>query len=231
MVLPSRTFWWVAAALTVSLLAPLAHGSVFTVRGGRAASDPIDSLSKASRLLDGTLAVSGEINTTAIVINFADPQSPARGRFGNAVPAPADAAFPGDTGGDDNNFAIFAEANVVIPAAGAWTFGVNADNGVRVRIGANVMSRSGFESAALLSTFTFPSVGTYPLTMTYYEHTGQSGIELFAAAGAVTSATDASFRLVGDAANGGLAVAPEPTGVMPLAMLAALLVRRRRRLP
>jgi hypothetical protein len=226
MILSNRIVWGLLVAGLAAAVSPAARGSVFTVREVHSASDPIDSLSKATQLLSGTVASSRETSGSALVVNYVDPQSASRGRFGGDVTTPSDSAFPGNGAGDDNDFVLYTEANVVIPTAGAWTFGVNADNGVRVRVGSFVMSRSGFDTSTLLTTFAFPSAGTYPLTMTYYEHTGQSGIELFAAPGTVTSGSDASLRLIGDVANGGLALAPEPTGVMPLALLAALLVRR-----
>jgi hypothetical protein len=229
MALASRILNWLLLATFLAAAAPAAHASAFSVREVHAENDTIDSLSKASQLLSGAFPSAGETNVTAMLINYVDPQSPSMGRFGDEVPLPADVAFPGNTAGDDNDFALSAAAELVIPSAGNWTFGINADNGVRLRVGDFVMSRSGFDSATLLQTFTFPSAGTYPLSLTYYEHTGQAGIELFAAAGLLTDGTDSSFRLLGDTANGGLGLAPEPVGMMPLSLLAALLVGRRRK--
>jgi hypothetical protein len=117
---------------------------------------------------------------------------------------------------------------VLIPTAGVWTFGAFADNGVQFSVGPLSVSRTRFSTASLLASYDFPSAGVYPLEMVYYEHTGQSGLELFATAGATTNGADPKFRLVGDVLSGGLAIAPEPTGVVPLALLAALMMRRRR---
>jgi hypothetical protein len=228
MAFASRILNWLLLAAFLGAAAPVARASAFTVREVHSAGDAIDSLSKASQLLSGALPTGGETSVTAALINFVDPQSPSRGRFGDEVPLPADVAFPGNTAGDDNDFAISATSDLIIPLAGDWTFGINADNGVRLRVGDFVMSRSGFDTATLLQTFNFSSAGSYPLSLTYYEHTGQSGIELFAAPGAILDGTNSSFRLLGDTANGGLGLAPEPVGVLPLTLLAALLVGRRR---
>jgi hypothetical protein len=219
---------WVSVAAAL-ITAPCTRASVFTIREVHSASTAIDSLSLATQLLNGTIASTGEVSANASVINFSDPQSPSLGRFGDEVPLPADAAFPGNTGRDDNDFALLAEANVVIPAAGDWTFGIRADNGFRVRVGSFLFARSGFDVSTVVQTVNFPAAGTYPLTLTYYERGGQSGVELFAAQGAVTRASSSAFRLIGDASNGGLSIAPEPAGVMPLALVGALLVRRWRR--
>lgn len=229
MALASRILNWLLLAAFVVAAAPTARASVFAVREVHAETDAIDSLSKASQLLGGALPSTGETNATTMLINYVDPQSPSRGRFGDEVPIPADVAFPGNSAADDNDFALAATGDLIIRSAGNWTFGINADNGVRLRIGDFVMSRSGFDASTLLQTFAFTSAATYPMSLTYYEHTGQSGVELFAAPGSITDGSDSSFRLLGDVANGGLGLAPEPVGVLPLTFLAVLLVGRRAR--
>jgi hypothetical protein len=49
------------------------------------------------------------------------------------------------------------------------------------------------------------AAGTYPLEVVAFERTGGEGLELFAAPGSFTS-FNANFKLVGDVANGGLAM-------------------------
>jgi hypothetical protein len=64
-----------------------------------------------------------------------------------------------------------------------------------------------------LQTFNFPSAGLYPLNLVYYECGGGAGVEFFAAQGSYAAWDATNFRLVGDTANGGLAVtAPVVSG-------------------
>jgi hypothetical protein len=106
--------------------------------------------------------------------------------------------------GDD--FALRATGTITIPAGGTWTFGIHAADGARLRVnGAAVIvdgsmheARDSFGQIAL-------SAGTYPIELVHFERTGGEALELFAAPGSFT-AFNGTFRLVGDTANGGLAV-------------------------
>ena len=76
------------------------------------------------------------------------------------------------------------------------------------------MRRSGTEGNAddVLRTFNFPAAGTYPLELYHFEGTGDAWLELFAAPGAHTTWSAEAFDLVGDTANGGLAVESDIIG-------------------
>ncbi len=228
MVTSRKSRWALRTILTVGVLAmlggaPGANASVLTVRQVESTGFSIDSLTKAATVLGGGVTPTRDFTATYLSLNFADPESPATGRFGG------DVAFPNNkVGSDDNDFAVSVSGHVIIPSAGVWTFGAFADNGVQFSVGSLSASRTRFSTASLLATYDFPSAGVYPLDMIYYEHTGQSGLELFAMAGSTTDGRNPSFRLVGDVLSGGLAIAPEPTGIVPLALLAALMMRRRR---
>src|SRR5439155_24891266 len=92
------------------------------------------------------------------------------------------------------------------PAPGNWTFGVNSDDGFRLTIGNFTMSYANPRAPGdTLQTFNFPAAGDYALRLVFYECGGGSEVELFAAQGSFAS-WGANFRLVGDTANGGLAV-------------------------
>src|SRR5216117_2955868 len=126
-----------------------------------------------------------------------------------------DRAFPGFTiGPDQDNFVIEATATITIPAAGNWTFGVNSDDGFSLTIGNFSMSFPNPRSPGdTLQTFNFTAAGDYPLRLVFYECGGGSEVEMYAGQGSFTSWNPTNFRLVGDTANGGLAVrAPVVSG-------------------
>ncbi|MGB2823650.1 MAG: lamin tail domain-containing protein, partial [Phycisphaerae bacterium] len=147
--------------------------------------------------------------------------------------------FPGFTS-EMNDFVIEAKAFVTIPAAGEWSFGVNSDDGFQLTIAgatttavANSTAPAGGDTisyatprgnADTLGVFDFPGAGTYQLRLVMYERGGGSSVELFAAPGAHTSFNGTIFDLVGDTANGGVAVFSEPvTGGSAGSELASLI--------
>jgi len=123
-----------------------------------------------------------------------------------------DYTFPGFTINIDvEDFALEATGVVTIPAAGFWTFGVNSDDGFGLAVGTfNVAFGTPRGPGDTLGTFSFPSAGDYPIRLVFYERGGGSEVELFAAQGSYTSWNATNFRLVGDSANGGLAVKSLP---------------------
>ncbi len=164
-------------------------------------------------VLDATLAGSNRIaNDTQIrqVINFLGEG--ADGHFGaNAV-----FAVPGE------NHGLKATGFISIPTTGAWTFGVNSDDGSRLRVDINndgdfadagetvILDDTGHAPQDFFGTVTL-SAGSHAFEFVFYEIGGGDEVELFAAAGS-KSTFDSSFRLIGDTANGGLAVATLPAG-------------------
>ena len=133
--------------------------------------------------------------------------------------------FPGFTGLVDD-FVVEAKAFVTIPSAGEWSFGVNSDDGFLLTVTGAVTTAVGNSdipagsdtisyaaprgTADTLGVFDFPAAGTYEIRSVMYERGGGSAFEIFAAPGAHTSFSAADFDLVGDTANGGLAVVSEP---------------------
>ncbi|MFW6161589.1 MAG: PA14 domain-containing protein [Planctomycetota bacterium] len=157
----------------------------------------------------------------ADVINMLD--SGGDGRFGdNDKPL---------IGGDQ--FVIEARGYVLIPSSGQWTFGTNTDDGSALWVGPNAKIDNVLSGAHDdLAPFTFADPGWYELRLLYFESGGGAEVELFAAPGSFDSWGDTdTWRLVGDVADGGLAVRPlpEPTTLALLGLGSALAALRRRR--
>ena len=119
------------------------------------------------------------------------------------------ALFP--SGGPDVH-CIKATGTVAIPTAGAWTFGLNSDDGGRIRIdGADVMvDDSNHGPQDHFGTVTL-AAGNHTFEVIMWEGYGGDEVEFFAAPGTLT-AFGATFQLVGDTANGGLAAFTLPGG-------------------
>ena len=191
-------------------------GPSFTVTEARTTS----SLTTVTQALTALSSLSSTYTYyTVPFINHADPQNTiGNGRFPGNLP------FGSDTTADDNNFAIRFTATIKIATAGEYTFGLKADDGVRLKIGGatftsctllagtagtltvsgETMDHSANGSWEGLGVATL-SAGEHTVEIIYFEGAGGSGIEFHAAAGAKT-AFDTTFRLVGDTQNGGLAV-------------------------
>jgi hypothetical protein len=118
---------------------------------------------------------------------------------------------------DIDDFVVEARAIVTIPSAGQWSFGVNSDDGFSLDL------TNGAQSFHMeypdprgpddtFQTFYFPEAGDYDLRLVYYEQGGGAEVELFAAQGSYSWFDAGAFRLVGDVANGGLAVRSQPVG-------------------
>ena len=130
----------------------------------------------------------------------------AGGNFGN------NASFPGmQIGVDVNDYVVKVTGTIVIPATGEWTFGVNSDDGFELTLtrGSTVFQTSFPQprsSSDTLAVFNVTETGTYDVNLIFYECGGGSGLEFFAAQGSYESFNSGVFHLVGDTANGGLAV-------------------------
>ncbi|QEH37901.1 CotH protein [Aquisphaera giovannonii] len=146
-------------------------------------------------------------DATPGVINYLDTGP--SGNFGDDNP------FPGqDIGVDNDRFALQANGTIRIPASGDWTFGVNSDDGFELVLTGNGQTyRMAYDAPRApgdtLATFNL-AAGDYAAQLVYFENNGWASLEFFAAQGAKDS-MDGSFRLVGDAASGGLAVSSPPS--------------------
>ena len=126
-------------------------------------------------------------------------------------------ALPGETHG------LRASGYVTIPAAGAWTFGVNSDDGSRLRLDINgdgdfsdaaetlISDDTGHGPQSFFKTVGSLSAGAHKFEYVFFENYGGDEVELFAQSGS-HGAFNGGFRLLGDTAAGGLAVATLPDG-------------------
>src|SRR6266545_929315 len=171
----------------------------FAVRNFKA-NVTVGSLTAAEGVISNPAQQSAVYGENAPVINYFNT--------GSSAHYSGDRTFPGFTiGSDVEDYVIEATATVTIPAAGDWTFGVNSDDGFGLTIGSfNVSFPNPRGSADTLATFSFPAAGDYALRLVFYERGGGSEVELFAAQGNYAFWDATNFRLVGDTANGGLAV-------------------------
>jgi len=119
--------------------------------------------------------------------------------------------LPPGNGGD--HYAVVATGFVTIPTAGAWTFGLNSDDGGRIVIGSTeVMRDDAFHAPQdKFGTITL-AAGQHAFKIVMFEGGGGDCVEFFAAPGTHTSFNASAFRLVGDVANGGLAASTLPAG-------------------
>ena len=116
------------------------------------------------------------------------------------------------------------------PSAGTYTFDGNTDDGFSMTItgasfisgtndtsaGGNTFEYDGTRGAAdTLGVANFSSAGYYPISLTFFQGGGPSGVEISAAQGAQTAFSSSLFHLIGDTADGGLAMggtyAPPPS--------------------
>lgn len=172
----------------------------FTVRDVHS-SGTINSIATSESLLAGSGIVS---DTTVItqILNFLDTGGDGQFTTDNQV-------FPG--GGGDN-YAVLATGTIIIPTAGRWTFGMNSDDGGRIRVaGVDVMvDDTNHGALTSVGTISLPA-GAHAIEALYWEAGGGAEMEVFAAPGNFGS-FDSSMRLIGDTAAGGLQVLTTPDG-------------------
>jgi hypothetical protein len=116
--------------------------------------------------------------------------------------------YPGDTllpTPATDFYAVQATGMVLIPTAGTYSFGLNSDDGGRIRIdGQDVMVDDSLHGEQdHIGTVTL-SAGYHAFDMVMFENGGGDLVEFYAAPGVHTE-WSAAMKLVGDTANGGLA--------------------------
>jgi hypothetical protein len=174
----------------------------FAVRNIKA-NVQVGSLALAESVIANPSQQSGVVVEQSPVLNYFGTGS--EGRYGNNRP------FPGTApGADIDDFVIEAFGTITIPQSGSWTFGVNSDDGFSLVISNQFTSFTISHPtprgpADTLGVFNVPAAGDYGMRLVFYERGGGSGLELFATSGSFGT-WEQRFRLVGDVANGGLAV-------------------------
>lgn len=155
---------------------------------------PDHSVAAYRGLLDGSDGSGAPVNVGAI--NLSDTPGGNQGRFAG------DAAFP-RTGGD--HFALQAAASLYVPSGfeGTYTFGVNSDDGSRLRIDGSspIVDDATHPPQDRFGTM-FLAAGIHSLELTYFEYVLGATVELFIAPG-THAAWNASFQLLGSTAGSG----------------------------
>ncbi|WP_367870635.1 CotH kinase family protein [Luteolibacter sp. Populi] len=164
----------------------------------------LGSLAESDALLALAPENSGILAETTVTVDKVNYLGEgAEGRFANNEAPP---------GGSGDYFVIKATGWVEIPVSGIYTFGVNSDDGVRVRIdGTDLVVDN--TSHGPLDFFGSRSLtaGPHSFEVVMFQGNGGNCLEFFAAAGSHTT-FNANFDLVGDTANGGLAATTLPEG-------------------
>ena len=114
---------------------------------------------------------------------------------------PANGGFPNGPG---DNFTMRYRGFVNVPAAGAYTFAVNQDDGVYFNIGTSSTNQSITDNGCCsTSTYTLNlDAGVHPVVGWFQEIGGGESLEISAVAGAAQPFSTATFRLLNDTANG-----------------------------
>ena len=168
------------------------------------ATQNIEDIDDTISVLSGT-NVAFETTSTAPLFDLVDADSFVSGRFS------FDLNLLGRPGVDENDFAIEVDANVEIPSAGIYTFGMSLDDGGRFQIDTGsgfvtVMERTtGGATQEFYGQVDFQAPGKFPIRLIHWDGSGQGNVEVYSAVGQFTQ-FDSSMRVLGDSANGGLSL-------------------------
>ena len=164
----------------------------------------VDSLADADALIATPASAAFTLIDNGVsVVNYQDDEDPGGGNFGNDRDLNAIAGSLFNATGGDDNFAMRATGVLYLPQGGDWRFTVNSDDGFRLHVGGwEVAAFDGTKSASDVNgIFSAAAPGFYPYELVYFEHAAGAGVELSARG----PGQDVNV-LVGDTANGGLAV-------------------------
>ncbi|MEX2187246.1 MAG: LamG-like jellyroll fold domain-containing protein [Pirellulales bacterium] len=168
----------------------------------------------AAALMGGAVPL---ITENVPMVNHADTGTGGSPGGGYSITRDPKLRYPGDPDGDTEDIAYVYNGYVQIPTDGMYTFGVDGDDGQRLKLaGANfkVIGGSGVDSLFKGDTFgvegdtgdaysvasTFLTAGSHQIQVIGYERGGGAFNEAFAAVGETTNIND--FRGIGHQASG-----------------------------
>ncbi len=176
----------------------------FTVRQVASGSfGEVRSVAQADALLAlpaGSPQIASQTTVIAPVINYLGDGSD--GNYGSNQTFPNGSAEP---------FAFLATGTILIPTTGSYVFGLNSDDGGRIKIDSVAVMTDDSNHGPLdnLSAPVNLTAGPHTVEVLMWEGGGGDCVEFFAKAGTDTSWND-GFKLVGSA--GGLQVTTAPLG-------------------
>ncbi len=130
-------------------------------------------VNEAEAFLDNPAGATRKLDTTHSTISR---RTEGGGEIFPTTPFPA----PWNTGSVDNLAARYT-GYVHVPSAGTRTFGVNSDDGFRLRVNNAVVAEypPPRGPAVTTGTYNFPAAGSYTIELTYYENGGGDIVQLF----------------------------------------------------
>jgi murein DD-endopeptidase MepM/ murein hydrolase activator NlpD len=168
---------------------------------------PVNGLADADALISGGFVISTATMAVGDMVGFSTGEGSGHFAVNNSVPG-----IPNNTATD--NYAVQGTGFLIISATGQYTFGLNTDDGARLKIDGTSIIVDDVRSPPHDSPYVtvMLSAGSHSIEWTWYNEAG--GVngggaegEIFAAPG-VHSGFDSSFQLVGTAP--GLVVLPVP---------------------
>jgi MYXO-CTERM domain-containing protein len=210
----------------------------------------VNTIAEAARSVQNNLSGNrAVIDYQASLINLYD--SGDRGRFTGDSLYASDSDRSGAETDTVNNMSLLATGTIRITMGGIYTFNAVSDDGFRLTLfdqsgAVRPFTLAAGQAGTVINNgaLEFPTgrgsndnsfgqvdlpAGDYTLQLLTWEGTGGASTELSAAQGAFTTFDTGAFRLVGDTANGGIAVVPEPSSALLAAFgVTALALRRRR---
>ncbi|MCY2955065.1 MAG: carbohydrate-binding protein [Planctomycetota bacterium] len=141
----------------------------------------------------------GSRTTAATAVNYSDTPGESAGHFDS------DVAFPD---GNGDHFAIKATAllRVTPEQEGIWTFGINSDDGARLRIdGMTIITDDALHPAEDHLASVYVPAGTHSLELVYFEYDHGATVELMAAWG-IQAAFNSGFSLITSETGPGLRI-------------------------
>ncbi|MGC9326385.1 MAG: PA14 domain-containing protein, partial [Candidatus Hinthialibacter sp.] len=150
----------------------------------------VDSLSAADRVIQNKNFQKRVFSEETKVINYLDNDED--GHFVDNSP------FPGHQFNQNiDDFVLLATGTIIIPESGTWTFGINSDDGARLRIDDKdvILDDTTHAVQDALAAINL-SAGRHTIELTYFERSGGAELELFAAEGQYSSFLTRRFYLV-----------------------------------